>query len=106
MPERRSSLGVLRAPAERITSARAKNFAPSNVSIPMALSGSASENSTRATFVLVRICRLEGALRRREEDVTRMPRWAVLGEMERPSGLPELRSGFKGYCVVCQLSEV
>ena len=26
--------------------------------------------------------------------------------MERPSGLPELRSGFKGYCVLCQLSEV
>ena len=74
MPERRSVLGELRAPAERITSARAKKFAPSTVSIPMALSGSVGENSTRATFVLVRICRFEGGLRRREEDDVRAPR--------------------------------
>lgn len=73
MPERRSIFGVLRAPAERITSARAKNLAPSNVSIPMAFNGSVGENSTRATFVLVSICRLEGALTRREEDVVRAP---------------------------------
>lgn len=73
MPERRSNLGVLRAPAERITSARAKKLTPSSASIPMALSGSVGENSTRATSVLVSICRLEGALRRREEDDMRAP---------------------------------
>lgn len=106
MPERRSSLGVLRAPAERITSARAKNLTPSNVSIPIALSGSAGENSTRATFTLVRICKLEGALRRREEDVVRAPRWTVLGERERPSGFPELRSGFREYYIVVNWVEL
>lgn len=100
MPERRSSLGVSRAPAERMISPRAWNLTPSTVSIPMALSGSAGENSTRATLVLVRICRLEGALRRRDEDVVRAPRWVVLGGIERPSGFPELRSGFSGYCAV------
>ncbi len=77
MPERRSILGVLRAPAERITSARARNLTPPKVSIPIALSGSSGENSTRVTSKLVKICRLEGALRRREEDVVRTPRWAV-----------------------------
>lgn len=100
MPERRSNLGVSRAPAERIISSRARNLTPSNASIPMALSGSSGENSTRATFVLVRICRLEGALRRRADDVVRAPRYAVLGGIERPSGLPELRSGLSGYCAV------
>lgn len=99
MPERRSNFGVLRAPAERITSARARNLTPFNVSIPIALSGSSGENSTRATFTLVRMCRLEGALRRREEDVVRAPRWTVLGERERPSGFPELRSRFREYYV-------
>ena len=103
MPERRSNLGVLRAPAERITSARARNLTLSSVSIPMALSGSAGENSTRATFTLVRILKLEGTLRRRAEDVIRAPWWAVLGERERPSGLPALRSGFREYWLACQL---
>ena len=74
MPERSSNLGVLRAPADRITSARAKYLIPCRVSIPTALSGSSKEKSTRATFVLVRICRLDGALSRREEDVVRVPR--------------------------------
>lgn len=74
MPERRRILGVLRAPAESITSARAKILIPSRVSIPTALSGSSSENSTRATFVLVTISKLGGALRRSEEDVVRAPR--------------------------------
>ena len=103
MPERRSILGLLRDPAERIISARARNLTPSKVSIPMALSGSSVENSMRATFMLVRICRLGGALRRREEDVVRMPRWVVWGVRDRPSGLPELRSGFRGNYKVRQI---
>ena len=74
MPERRSILGVLRAPAESTTSARAKILTPSKVSIPTALSGSSSENSTRATFVLVITSRLGGASSRSEEDVVRAPR--------------------------------
>ena len=74
MPERSSNLGVLRAPAERITSLRAKNWTPVKVSIPTALSGSSGEKSTRATSILVRICRLEGELCRRREDVARAPR--------------------------------
>ena len=73
MPDRRSILGVLRAPAERITSARAKYLTPSKVSIPTALSGSSTENNTRATLVSVRTCRLDGALERRQEDVVRAP---------------------------------
>ena len=74
MPERSSNLGVLRAPAERITSLRARKWTPSRVSIPIALSGSSGENSTRATSVLVIISRLEGELCRRREDVVRAPR--------------------------------
>ena len=100
MPERRSIFGVLTAPAERTTSARAKYLIPSSVSIPTALSGSSAENNTRATLVLVRTCRLDGLLERREEDVVRAPLYAVLGKMERPRGFPELTSGLRGYCVI------
>ena len=90
-------MGLLMAPAERITSERARNLRPSKASIPIALSGSSGENKTRATWVFVKIWRLGGALTRREDDVVRLPRWLVEGETARPSGLPEFRSGFKGY---------
>ena len=75
---------------------------PSKVSIPTALSGSSTENNTRATFVSVKTCRLGSSLERREEDVVRTPLKAVLGNTERPRGLPELTSGLRGYCALYQ----